>query len=71
MKKASSGGSKGYSHKMDAMTTMKKMSSGGSKGYSLDAKGISVKRGVGTADFKSAGANVKRPGADKIDAKRG
>lgn len=52
---------------------MKKMSSGGSKGYShkMDAKGISVKRGVGKADFKAAGANVKRPGADKVDAKRG
>lgn len=53
---------------------MKKASSGGSKGsysHKMDAKGISVKRGVGKADFGSAGANVKRPGADKVDAKRG
>lgn len=52
---------------------MKKMSSGGSKGaysHKMDAKGISVKRGVGKADFKAAGANVKRAGADKVDARR-
>ena len=54
---------------------MKKMTSGGSKkGYSdhkIDMAGISKRRGVGKADFKAAGANVKRPGADKVDAKRG
>lgn len=53
---------------------MKKASSGGDKGYSshkISPKGISVKRGVGKANFEAAGANVKRPGADKVDAKRG
>ena len=52
---------------------MKKMSSGG-KGYGshkIHPAGISTKRGVGKADYKAAGANVKRPGADKVDAKRG
>ena len=53
---------------------MKKMTSGGSKKYGdhkISVPGVSVKRGVGKADFQAAGANVKRPGADKIDKKRG